>query len=428
MKISFSFWKSLLTAIILGMNLTSNAIEINGLNYFLNSDKHTAYITSDQSASLSGTVIIPNTVTFANMTFTIDSIADSAFSNCVSVISFDVSNNFYFSIEDGILFNANKTKLILCPRGAKKTSYAIPNSITTIGNYAFYLCTIDSITIGNSVVTIGDRAFGGCPLNSVIIGNSVTTIGDGAFWNCTLTFASIGNSVKTIGSRAFQSCQFKNITIPNSVTTIKDFAFGWCLNLKTIDISKSITFIGYGAFTATGLTTINIPNSIQETGVFMCESCIYLTSVTLGSSLSKIGDWDFARCPLLSEVHCQAIIPPECYNTSFYNTKYQSGILYVPKGCKSSYATVSPWKDFMMIIEEENTATSTLFNNSLKIHYQGSNIVITGAELGEDILIYKINGSIIKRLKVTSETMQVLVPSSAVYFIKVKDQIVKIVK
>ena len=80
--------------------------------------------------------------------------------------------------------------------------------VTSIGYRAFYQCSGLSVTIPNSVTSIGDYAFGGCNgLTSVTIGNSVRSIGSSAFDGCTgLTSVTIGNSVRSIGNYAFRGC------------------------------------------------------------------------------------------------------------------------------------------------------------------------------------------------------------------------------
>ena len=90
------------------------------------------------------------------------------------------------------------------------TEYAIPDSVTTIGGYAFSECSsLTSVTIGGSVTTFGNYAFSGCSsLTSVTIPDSVTTIGNYAFLGCSsLTSVTIGDSVTTIGYAAFAYCE-----------------------------------------------------------------------------------------------------------------------------------------------------------------------------------------------------------------------------
>ena len=120
-------------------------------------------------------VTIPNSVT---------SIGDGAFEDCNNLASITVnSNNNNYSSQDGVLFNKNKTTLIQYPMGNTRTSYTIPNSVTSIGDFAFQYCTsLVSVTIPNSVTSIGGYAFYSCDnLTSVTIPNSVTSIGDHAF-------------------------------------------------------------------------------------------------------------------------------------------------------------------------------------------------------------------------------------------------------
>ena len=85
----------------------------------------------------------------------------------------------------------------------------IPNSVTSIGNSAFWNCSeLASVSIGNSVLTIGESAFNRCKkLEFVTIPNSVTSLGGSAFWDCTsLRGIVIGKNVKSIGSSALGNC------------------------------------------------------------------------------------------------------------------------------------------------------------------------------------------------------------------------------
>ena len=117
----------------------------------------------------------------------------------------DANNSKYDSRENcnAIIETSSNTLISGCQ------TTVIPNSVTSIGNYAFYNCSsLTSVTIPNSVTSIGSYAFKGCSgLTSVTIPNSVTYIWDSAFSGCSgLTSVTIGNSVTSIGWYAFANC------------------------------------------------------------------------------------------------------------------------------------------------------------------------------------------------------------------------------
>ena len=133
-------------------------------------------------------------------------------------------------------------------------SIIIPDSVTSIGDNAFWLCSsLQSVTIPDSVTSIGDRAFKDCSsLQSVAIHDSVTSIGDRAFQGCSfLQTVAIPDSVTSIGDRVFQGCSsLHSVTIPDSVTSIGDYAFMGCSSLQSVTIPDSVTSIGDKAFSA----------------------------------------------------------------------------------------------------------------------------------------------------------------------------------
>jgi uncharacterized repeat protein (TIGR02543 family) len=137
-------------------------------------------------------------------------IGRGTFASCQSLTEIIVDNsNMHYASVDGVLFNKNRTLLIIYPAGKTDSSYAIPSNVTSIVDLAFIGCEfLSSVTIPDSVTYIGDSAFESCgTLTSVTIPSSVKSIGHYAFSDCTsLTSVVIPSSVKNIGKRAFARC------------------------------------------------------------------------------------------------------------------------------------------------------------------------------------------------------------------------------
>ncbi|MCM1508862.1 MAG: leucine-rich repeat protein [Ruminococcus flavefaciens] len=244
-------------------------------------------------------IIIPDSVT---------SISYGAFGDCDSLerVSLNPNNEFY-TYSDGVLYNKNKTELIQYLAGKKETSYKIPDSVTTIGSYAFYSCdNLTSIIIHDSVTSIYYSAFRNCDnLTSVIIGNSVTSIGGCAFENCVnLASITIPDSVTDIGFYAFSNCDsLTSITIPDSVTDIGFYVFSKCDNLASVIIGNSVTRIDEYAFQdCYNLTSVTIGNNVKSIGTLSFDNCRSLTNITIPDSVTSIGDSAFNNCDSLTNI------------------------------------------------------------------------------------------------------------------------------
>ena len=286
-------------------------------------------------------VIIPDSVT---------SIGDDAFEGCISLKSIEISdNNKNYSSVDGVLFNKDKSVLVIYPAGKTDSVYSIPNSVTSIGNSAFSECTnLSNVTIPDSVISIGDFAFSNSTsLRSVTIPDSVTIIGVSAFYDCkNLINVTLPNSITSIDYSVFSDCtSITNITIPDSVTSIGDSAFEGCTSLTSITIPNSVTSIGNDAFYSCYFTfgsfvnnskcqynrgetivdtdsdgfcikdnvlvkmrpnyaidEVSIPNGVIKIGDYAFEYCTSLTNITIPDSVTSIGDYAFEFCASLTSV------------------------------------------------------------------------------------------------------------------------------
>ena len=278
-----------------------------------------------------GNYVFENCIGLESITIpeNITNIEHMAFYYCTNLesINVDVNNNIYSSI-DGVLFNKEQDKILFFPYN-KSDSYEIPDSITSIGDMAFFGCynltniiipdsvtsignwafkscsSLTNITIPNSVTSIGERAFSGCAnFTSITIPDSVTSISDSTFRYCyKLTDIIIPNSVTSIGFFAFEACDLTNITIPNSVTSIGGAAFRYCTRLANITISNSVTSIYLETFrSCSSLTSIIIPDSVTSIGNAAFADCSSLTNITIPNSVTSIGGWAFEGCSSLTNI------------------------------------------------------------------------------------------------------------------------------
>ena len=298
-------------------------------------------------------VTIPNSVT---------SIGSRAFEGCSGlekVIVPDIAA--WCSIEFGYAY-ANPlyyAKHLYSDETTEITNLIIPNSVTSIGDYAFEDCDgLTSVTILNSVTSIGYSAFSGCSsLTSVTIPNSVTSIEKYAFhWCMRLKSVNIPNSVTSIESSVFSGCGLTSVTIPNSVTSIGDYAFEDCDGLTSVTIPNSVTSIGNGAFDGcSGLTSVTIPNSVTSIGGSAFYGCSGLTSVNIGNSVKEIGSYAFAYCTELTDVYCYAENVPTTQSDAFSGSYTEYATLHVPAASVEQYKTTEPWSNFGAIVATDGT-------------------------------------------------------------------------
>lgn len=260
--------------------------------------------------SILTTIKIPASVT------TISS--NGVFDRCTALTSITVAEgNANFTADGGILYNKDKTELLICPQGMSG-AVTIPDSVTKISNSAFAGCTkITGVTIPEDVTTIGDAAFEGCTgLTTVTLPAALTSLGDGVFQGCTgLTSLSVtsGNTAYSAENGVLYNSdkttlllypaekQDTTFSIPASVTAIEDNAFSNNSHLQTVSAS-ALTSVGDGAFlNCTSLTDFTA-KSLDEVGAQAFSGCSNLETFTLtkATSLKTIEQSAFSGCGRLT--------------------------------------------------------------------------------------------------------------------------------
>ena len=266
-------------------------------------------------------VTIPNSVT---------SIGKYAFASCSGLTSVTIPNSVSY-IGEAAFGGCSGL-----------TSVTIPNSVTSIGDGAFAGCSgLTSVTVDKNNGTYDSRdncnAIIETSTNKLIVGcknttipNSVTSIGEYAFCECSgLTSMTIPNSVTSIGNDTFRRCSgLTSMTIPNSVTSIGDRAFKDC----------------------SGLTSVTIGNSVTSIGEYAFLGCSRLTSVTIPNSVTSIGEYAFEDCFWLRRLVSLAVEPPICGEGAFEKVYKTTCQLLVPEESINKYKTADQWKEFLNIL------------------------------------------------------------------------------
>ena len=289
-----------------------------------------------------GNVVVPQTVTYGQNTYTVIGLKNKCFKECDGIITISLPATI-----DSIGENA----FYYC---TALTSIVIPNSVKAIGEAAFYYCTaLQSVTLSDSLRCIGNSVFNTCwSLTSVTIPSSVDSICDAAFAGTGIPSITIPSSVKFIGGSAFRNTyNLTSISLPSSIRCIQQYAFegsayynnsaNWvdstlyisnhlikmnkvvsgtltlpagtigiadnaiasADNIEALLLPSSLKYIGNNAFTnAYILASVNLPSGLERIGDRAFSGCLALENVSFGSSLKHIGEYAFENCNLLTSV------------------------------------------------------------------------------------------------------------------------------
>ena len=337
-------------------------------------------------------------------------IGDNAFENCLNLTSLSIPNS---------VKNIGKQVFKDC---SSLTSIIIPNSVTNIEPGIFMNCNnLESIIVDNynpnydsrnncnAIIQKGSNTLvAGC--KNTAIPNSVTCIGERAFWKCSgLTTIEIPNSVTKIDDSAFYWCtNLSSMTIPNNLKTISDYSFYGCSRLSSIVIPNSVTFIGEWAF----------------------GNCNNMNSLTIGESVKTIGNHAFygTEFSKISSYIDNPFKIDSSYNVFSLNTLLNA-ILYVPKGTVDKYKSTEGWKNFVNIEEGNYSGVDKVKANSTYIQGNDGVLTIIGADEGTPINVFDTTGKIVGSSTATFEPCNISTSlrSGEIGFVKIGKKTIKII-
>ena len=304
---------------MLPMVACANTVEIEGIYYELISKAKQATVKG--AVSTSGSVVIPASVFYEGVEYSVSSIGsevfkgrsltsvtipnsvtsigENAFQGCSGLTSVHISD---IAAWCRISFGSGYANPLNCAHhlylgDEEIKDLVIPNGVTCIERCAFWGCSgLTSVTIPSSVTSIGSSAFYGCS------GLTAVHISDIGAW-CKISFVQSSNPLSLARHLFLNGEEVKDLEIPNSVTSIGSSAFYGCTGLTSVTIGNSVTSIGNGAFyNCSGLTSVNIGNGVTSIGSSAFSGCSGLTSLIFGSSLTSIGNNAFCECSGLTSV------------------------------------------------------------------------------------------------------------------------------
>ena len=283
----------------------------------------------------------------------LQSVNDEAFAFCDGISAFEINaDSQYFSTEDGILYNKNKTKLIRCP-AAKEGDIVVPYSVNEYAPKAFRVCRfITSLVIPYGPTELWSNAFYGCnSLASITLPDSLERICGGAFSDCTsLTTIDLPANISYLENNAFYNSGFETIYLPANVEHIDVLAFQSTFKLEAVYIDDNNPYYHTvdGVLYDADMTKIlycpgakagdfAIPNGVEKMGGYAFYSAGSITSISFPLTFN-------GEIPSGAFVNCKSI---ESFSVDTKNSTYSSA-----NGCLLS-------KDGTNLIAAPNAITGT---------------------------------------------------------------------
>ena len=313
--------------------------------------------------------------------YTVQTVGDNAFSGCLTLTSVEIPESVE-KIGDYAFDNCVNLKTVTIEDGVETigreflkntavTEITLPESLTSADNALGGAQELEKVTFAEgsrSVPTGLLRRYAvsdpGSNVSEVILPESVTEIGNSAFYNCDfLTEIKLPGELEKIGNNAFYGCDgLGKIEVPGTVTAIENNAFEACANLKSVvlnaDGAGADLVLGFSAFEGcVSLTEITIPANVTEVGNFMFEGAVNLKTVTIEDGVETIGR-EFLKNTAVTEITL-----PESLTSAdnalggaqeLEKVTFAEGSRSVPTGLLRRYAVSDPGSNVSEVILPES--------------------------------------------------------------------------
>lgn len=292
-------------------------IAVGNFKYELNDDNKSVTLYSYVNEPW-GKVTIPSSVKIGGRSYPVTRLENgrwySVFAQCDNITEVVIPSSVKY-IGKSAFFGCDKLAKVTLPSGSLElgsgcfascpslTSIHIPKGLrlSRSDSAPFAYSGLANVTFWKGITTIPDGLLSGCRnLKGIAIPNTVKTIGSYAFSQSGLARVAIPASVKTISGNAFEECKsLASISIPSSVTSIKQYAFYNCTSLTSVSIPNSVQTVEIGAFRGCSkLAKVTIASGLKSIAHTMFYDCSSLNSINLPESIAKIETGAFGGCPL----------------------------------------------------------------------------------------------------------------------------------